>query len=586
MPEATSWIIPEETHKTIVHGITNHFSFTSALSYELHDDGKVQARYGKDINPADSYYNGRHPNPGDIFDLAIKEKKEQYVLNPLEYPCRDLNIKEKHHQAEPFVLIPIEIDHKVVLLISINNCELISPIHQSKLDGFKNFARDILSADEKNEKEGLLALNIQTIIDKAENFKIGTLIRNYNTLGVNKLNEKAIITQLIIEAQNKKNIFPYDRFLKRGSNSSSLVASPDENTEKECIVWTNNHYLGLNRNLEVIKYARAILEEYGTGCGTSAVSGGFSTIHKILEQTLSGFVEKPGTVLYPTGFTANLGAISALVNKNDLIIVDRENHASIIDGLKMSGADFRVFKHNNPENLEHIIKTTDNGKYNNIMVVTESVFSMSGEEAPLKDYCKLKEKYGFYLYVDEAHAFGFYGERGSGLVEHLACTDQVDFVMSTLSKATASVGGFVATDKHYCSYLRLNSNPYLFQACLTPVDAAVSIAALKIILNDKTFAERLWNNTNLFRRLLMAQGFDVGKGKSPIVPLYVSDEAKLSILCKELYKNGIFTNWVSYPVVAKNRGRLRFVVTANHTEQQIKKTAEMLEYLCRRISII
>ena len=434
--------------------------------------------------------------------------------------------------------------------------------------------------------EDLLKTNVSEFINNAENIQVGKLIRSLKSKNVKKINEKAIVSYLAMSAQNELGIFPYNRFIKTGSDSFSRIISPDDKLDQDCIIWCSNHYLGLNRHPEVIKYALKILEEYGTGCGTSAVSGGFSSVHKQLEKELAEMVKKPQSILYPTGFTTNVGAIGSLADKDDLILIDRDSHASIIDGILMSKADFRVFKHNDVDHLESMLRKTDLKKYNNVFVITESVFSMSGEEAPLPDYCRLKEKYGFYLYVDEAHAFGFYGKKSGGLCEELGCSDQIDFIMSTLSKATASIGGFVATEKYYCEYLRVNSNPYLFQASITPVDAAVNIASLKVIRSDKTILNKLWENTHKFRSELVANGFNVGESKSPIVPVYIPDEYKLSKLCKELFNNGIFTNWVSYPVVSKKKGRLRFVVTASHTKEQIEQTVEILKKLSKSIGVI
>jgi 8-amino-7-oxononanoate synthase len=432
----------------------------------------------------------------------------------------------------------------------------------------------------------ILDQKVENYLAEVNQRQLGALVRNMKEYGINDLDKKALIIYLSVAAQTNEGIFPYNRYIKDGSNPLSDVVSPDEHTEKQCIVWCNNHYLGLNRHPKVIQYAHQILDKYGTGSGTSATSGGFNEIHKVLEKELAAFVNKPDAILYPTGFTTNLGAIGAMATPDDLIIVDRDSHASIIDGIKLSQAKFRVFKHNNPEHLEHILKTIDRTKFSNIIVVTESVFSMTGEEAPLLDYCQLKKKYGFYLFVDEAHAFGFYGKKGSGLAEKLQCSDQIDFLMSTLSKATASIGGFIASEKHFCCYIKFNSNSYMFQACLPPVDAAVSVAALKVIKEDKSIVKQLWDNTNLLRTQLQESGFDVGSSKSPIVPLYVSDEVKLAMLCKELYKNGIFTNWMTYPVVSKKCGRLRFIVTAKHTEQQITNTIEILRVLGKKIGII
>lgn len=438
---------------------------------------------------------------------------------------------------------------------------------------------------EEKVKRQVLDEKVSDFIDNAEKFQIGKMMRSDDD-DMADLDKKAILAHFAVGAQNKKGVFPYNRFVKSGSRPFASIVSPDEEVEKDCIVWCSNHYLGFNRDPETIKAAHAALDEYGTGCGTSAVSGGFSAIHKELEAVISKMVGKPETVLYSTGFTTNLGALGCLAGKGDVILIDRDSHASIIDGAKMSGAELRVYKHNDPAHLEEILKKIDRKKHKNVFVVTETVFSMSGEEAPLAEYCSLRKKYGFYLYVDEAHAFGFYGKKGAGLTEHLSLTNEVDFIMSTLSKATASIGGFVSADKHYCSYLRINSNPYLFQASIPPADAAVVLSALRGIAADRSRVERLWSNTKLMRSLLKESGFNVGNSKSPIVPLYVADETKLALLCKGLFWEGIFTNWVSYPVVSKNQGRLRFVVTASHTEEQIRKTVNVLLDLGRKTGII
>ena len=431
-----------------------------------------------------------------------------------------------------------------------------------------------------------LEFDVSKHIENPSNVQIGKLVRSLKAGEIKSIDKIAHLVYMGIAAQERDGIFPYNRYMKNGSGVVSAVVSNNRTERKDCIVWSSNHYLGLNRHPDVINYAVKILQENGTGCGTSAVSGGFSSVHKELERELASLCGKPEAVLFATGYTTNLGTISSLAGKGDLILIDRDIHASIIDGSIMSKADLRIFKHNDPYHLEKLLKSAREKKYNNIFVITESVFSMTGEEAPLLDYCRLKEKYGFLLYVDEAHSFGFYGNKGAGFCDHIGCSGKVDFFMSTLSKATASVGGFIGSEKHYCSYLRVNSNPYLFQACLTPVDAAVTVAALKVIRTDGSIAKRLWNNTRLFRRLLVERGFFVGKGTSPIVPLFVSDEAKLSVLCKRLFENNIFTNWVSYPVVPRKKGRLRFLVTASHTEEQIGRTVSVLTKLSDEIGII
>ena len=442
--------------------------------------------------------------------------------------------------------------------------------------------------DEKDNGLGKLIqkLGLKEYLISPNKLQIGAVVRNLQSLGVNELAEKAQITHYIITEQNKSGIFPYNRFLERGNKTFSNVISPDENIHRNCIVWCNNHYLGLDNNIEVMNAAKEAIDNYGVGCGTSAASGGFNSLHKKLERELAEFINKEEVVLYPTGFTANLGCLSTISTKGDLIIVDRNCHASIIDGVRSSEAEYRVFKHNNAADLEKILLSTHSKDYNNVFVLVESVYSMGGDEAPLKEYCKLKSKYNYYLFVDEAHAFGFYGERGAGLSEHLSCTKDVDFLMSTLSKATASIGGFIGCSKEIASYLRINSNPYLFQASITPADTAASIAALSIIKRDRKIKELLWKNTGRFREAVNSIGFDTGNSKSPIVPIYISDEEKLSAMCKQLFKNGIFTNWISYPAVKKGSGRLRFIVTANHNDKQIDATVVILEKCGKELGVI
>lgn len=587
VPEETNWLIPEDIHKMIVHAVTEHFGFPRALSYELDDEGKLHARFGKGINPRDSfYYEGQIPSPGDIFEIAIKERKELVVLDPQNDPhCRSEKT-EKHHQVEPFAVIPIEIDFKVAIIISINHDEKDGfSLNSFEIDKLKHFIREVI-LNPKTMPTNVLDKKLSDYVNEIEKVRIGTLLRSSSDLGVKDLKQKALLAYLTIKAQSKKGIYPYNRFLKHGSQAFSAIISPDENKEQGCIVWCNNHYLGLNRNEEIVRYAKQVLDEYGTGCGTSAASGGFSAIHKLLESELIKFMGKESVILYPTGYTANTGAIGTLATPGDLILVDHDSHASVIDGIKMSGAEFRVFKHLDMIDLEKILKKLDRKKYNNLFVLTESVFSMSGEEAPLGELCNLRQKYDFFLYVDEAHAFGFYGEKGSGLCEQFGQTQNVDFVMSTLSKATASIGGFIACDRQYGSYLRITSNPYLFQACLTPVDAAVNVAALKIIQMDESPRNRLWQSTRRFREMLIEKGFNVGGSRSPIVPIYIPDEEKLAFFCRELYLNGIFTNWISYPAVRKRTGRLRFIVTASHSDDQIDKTIETMERVGKKLKVI
>ncbi len=362
------------------------------------------------------------------------------------------------------------------------------------------------------------------------------------------------------------------------------VITEHSGTKKECILWCVNHYLSLNRNPNVIEKACEALHQYGTGCGTSAVSCGMSSLHKQIEKRVAEFVGKEDAVLFSTGFTANLGSISYIVSNKDLIIFDREAHSSIINGIRLSKAKWISFKHNNIEDLEKKLKKYK-GSYENIFVVIESAYSMSGDLSPLKEIIGLKKLYNFYLYIDEAHTFGFYGEKGQGYCHEQGVTDEVDFIMSTLSKATSSIGGFFAAKHKFCSLLRW-SDPYMFQACLTPADAAVILACLDEIENNPEMLKELHAKNKYMRDLLESKKFNLGQSKSPIIPIMIEDQHKLRMVVNELYEAGIYSTPIVFPAVSTKEGRIRLILNYAHTKDQIDYTVDNLERICKKYEII
>lgn len=410
--------------------------------------------------------------------------------------------------------------------------------------------------------------------------------RNLAYHHVHKLEEKAQIIDAVISKQKEHHLYTLDRYPDHASNNIAHIKTPDNRHNQSCIMWCTNLYLGLNRHPKLIKKAKSMLDDYGTGSGTSSVSGGLSQIHISLQDSLSKFLHKESTVLFSTGFTANLGAISALASAKDFIIFDKECHSSMIEGIKLSGARFKSFKNNDAKHLERILSSLDFKQYSNVFVLTESVFGMTGETSPLNLYCKLKETYPFYLYVDEAHSMGIFGKKGQGYAASLGCLHQVDFLMSTLSKAFGSVGGFVATNTRFANYIKHASNAYLFQASMPPQQAACCLEALQIIQENQHIQKKLWQNAQLFAQELRTLGFDIGKTESPIVPIYIKNEEKLAKVCKELYMQGIFTNWISYPAVPKGKGRLRFIVSSLHTKNDIFHTCDCLKKAAKKFSII
>lgn len=400
--------------------------------------------------------------------------------------------------------------------------------------------------------------------------------------GITDISEVAQYHYDLEQLQRQASFLSYDGYTESGSATRAAIL--DGSRRRECLVWCTNHYLALNRHPDVMAAAARTVAEYGTGSGTSAMSGGLSSLHKRLEKRISAKVKKAATLLFPTGFTANVGGVSALASKYDLILSDRENHASIIDGCRASRAHVLPFRHNDVRDLEQKL-AKHAGEFKNVFVIVESAYSMSGDMAPLREIAGLKERYKFLLYVDEAHTFGFYGDKGAGYCAEQGVTDSVDFIMATLSKATASVGGFLALDEKYYSLLRW-ARPYVFQACFPPADAASILAALDVIDSHPEIVERLHQNNAYFRGRLREAGFDLGHSKSPVVPVFIPDIKALLRVTRELFERGVFTVAVTYPAVGLDEGRLRFIVSANHTREDIDETVNTLSDVARSHGLI
>ncbi len=384
---------------------------------------------------------------------------------------------------------------------------------------------------------------------------------------------------------DKTNSWSHDRYLGTSSNARAEVFNPSESGSKNCSIWSINHYLGLNRHPYVIARAKESLDIYGTGCGTSAMSGGHSHLHKDLQKRFAKIFGKEECLLFSTGFTANAGTISSLCKGSEtFIIIDKDSHSSIIEGCKAANSKFIPFKHNNIADLEIKLKRYS-PKHVNTLVIVESAYSMEGDIAPLKEIVELKKKYNFLLYVDEAHTFGFYGKDGAGLCNELGIADEVDFIMTTLSKSTASIGGIIATSKEFASFLRWSS-AYLFQAAIPPVDAVVVDACLDLIQNDPELIKSLWKKTIYFRNKLIDLGFDIGNSSSPIVPVYVREPQILKLMEKNLFEQGIFTIAIQYPIVKASEGRFRFIVNNSHTIQDIDNLVNTLYELGKKYNLI
>ena len=368
---------------------------------------------------------------------------------------------------------------------------------------------------------------------------------------------------------------PYSKFLRTGSAHRATVADAHTGEERDAIVWSTNLYFGLNRDQKVIEEARAALERFGTGMGTSAAASGVIDLHFDFEKAFAELVGKPAACLFPTGFTVNLGVIAGLLGDKDVIVMDQLCHASIVDGARLSGATIRTFRHNDPSDLESILKA-EASPYHTTLVVLESVYSMGEGTAPLHDIAHTAKKYGALILVDEAHSFGIYGPRGAGLCAVQGVTSQVDFIVTTLSKALGSLGGVVAAREEHIALLKSSSRAYIYQATSTPADIAAALAALRRLSSDESLRERLWDTATYMRARFSDAGYDLGTGDGPIVTPNFADSDTLYAIARGLYARGIHAAAVTYPIVERGRGCLRFTCSASHTREDVDRTLEAL----------
>jgi 8-amino-7-oxononanoate synthase len=343
---------------------------------------------------------------------------------------------------------------------------------------------------------------------------------------------------------------------------------------KAFLSFCSNNYLGLANHPSVVKAVKDAVGKYGWGAGASRLVSGNMTLHEKLENEISKFKRKESTIVFPTGYMANIGAISTLVSKGDLVICDKLNHASIIDGCRLSGADFRVYAHCNMEKLENILKKSS--KYNRKLIVTDSVFSMDGDLAPLPDIVRIATKHKAMVMVDEAHGTGVFGKNGRGVVEHFNLNKEVNIVMGTLSKAIGSLGGYVSGDIVLINYLRNKARPFMYTTALPPAVCAASIAGINLIQEDPSMRESLWYNVRFIKDKLRSLNINMISSESQIIPILIGDAQKAVEISKFLYKRGILIPAIRPPTVPANSSRLRMTVMSSHTQEDLVSLFEVL----------
>ncbi|WP_444893682.1 amino acid adenylation domain-containing protein [Microbulbifer sp. TRSA001] len=387
--------------------------------------------------------------------------------------------------------------------------------------------------------------------------------------------DKSRLLQAVIAMVNNQERNPYSKVLLTGSGTRGTVTDVYSDDTQDAIIWTTNLYLGLNRDESVIEQASSALRHLGTGMGTSAAASGLTDLHLQFEAEFADLVGKSGACLFPTGYTANVGVVAGLLGEDDVVVIDQLCHASIVDGARLSGAKIRTFQHNSTSDLESVLKS-EVSPYRTILVVLEGVYSMGEGAAPVAEIVRAAKKYNALVLVDEAHSFGFYGESGAGICAAQGVTDQVDFIMTTLSKSLGSLGGVVAANKEYVDLLKSSARAYIFQASVSPADIAAALAALKRIRSDDGLREQLWDTTRYMRQRFERAGYDLGTGDGPIITPHFSDKDKLYGIVQALYQRGIQTSAVTYPIVESGRGRLRLICSAAHTREDVDRTLEAL----------
>ena len=373
-------------------------------------------------------------------------------------------------------------------------------------------------------------------------------------------------------------VYPYFREIDSAQDTEVMMDG------KKVLMFGSNSYMGLTYEPRIVEAAIKATRKYGTGCAGSRFLNGTLDLHIQLEHELAEFLGKDECLVFPTGFTVNEGVIPTLVDRKDYIICDDRDHASIVDGRRLSFATQLKYKHNDMEALEKELQKCNPESVK--LIVVDGVFSMEGDLAPLPEIVRLKEKYNASIMVDEAHGMGVFGKQGRGVCNHFGVTDQVDVIMGTFSKSFASLGGFVAADKDTINWVRHTARSYIFQASCTPASTAAALEALHIFQDEPERQENLWKITNYALESFRQAGFEIGETESPIIPLYVRDTEKTFMATKMAFDAGVFINPVIPPACAPQDTLLRFALMATHTKEQVDVAVEKLTQCFKALEII
>ena len=404
------------------------------------------------------------------------------------------------------------------------------------------------------------------------------IVKSGSKLPIMNLLQKKLSKYTSPQEAKAAGVYPYFRAISSEQDPEVIING------KKVLMFGSNCYTGLVNDPRIKEAAIEATSKYGTGCAGSPFLNGTLDIHKELEAKLAEYIGKEDVMVYSTGFEVNLGVVSCLTGREDYILWDEQDHASIIEGRRLSFSQQLKYKHNDMESLEKQLQKCAPDKVK--LIVSDSVFSMEGDVANIPAMVELAKKYDASLMIDEAHGIGVFGEGGRGLVHHYGLADDVDLIMGTFSKSFSSLGGFIATNKEVTNYLRHHSRSYIFTASITPASTAAALKALEIMQTEPERQENLWKLTNHALDGFRSQGFEIGNTSTPIIPLFIRDDFKTFAITHDLLEEGIFVNPVVSPAVAPTDTLIRFSLMATHTMEQVDRALETITRIFRKYDVL
>jgi 8-amino-7-oxononanoate synthase len=422
----------------------------------------------------------------------------------------------------------------------------------------------------------------QNICLKTKNIKINR-IKCVSLCPLKKIMLMSLFTETLAKYDTPQKfkemgLYPYFRPIESDQDTVVTING------KRVLMFGSNSYLGLTNHPELKEGAIKAVEKYGTGCAGSRFLNGTLDIHIELEERLAKLVKKESALVYATGFTVNSGVVSCITGREDYILFDEYDHASIFEGKRLSFSKLLKYRHNDMDSLEKMLQKCEIDKVK--VIVTDGVFSMEGDMAKLPEMVALAKKYNASIMVDEAHSLGVFGKTGAGICEHFGASQDVDLIMGTFSKSLGTIGGFIAADESVINYLKHNSRTLIFSASITPASTGCVLAALDVMEKEPWRQQALWDNTNRAKEGFLKAGFEIGPTQSPIIPLFVRDNTKTFTLTRMLMDDGVFVNPVVSPAVPSEDSLIRYSLMATHTFDQVDESIEKISKAARVLGII